>query len=53
MFNNESYFTHHTHVPDQGFFGDDGAAIHTRFCGSHGAQGLGMFVFGACAFSCQ
>ena len=53
MFNNDKYFAHHTHLPDQGFFGDEGAANHTRFCDSHGEQGLEMFVFGASAFNSQ
>ena len=51
MFNNQNHFAHHTHLPDQGFFGDEGAANHTRFCDSHGEQGLEMFVFGASAFN--
>ena len=51
MFNNEQYFAHHTHLPEQGFFGDEGAANHTRLCDSHGETGLELFVFGASAFN--
>jgi succinylarginine dihydrolase len=53
MFNNDTYFAHHTHLPDQGFFGDEGAANHTRLCDSHGEQGLEIFVYGASAFNSQ
>ncbi|MBQ4833834.1 N-succinylarginine dihydrolase [Pseudoalteromonas sp. MMG010] len=53
MFNDDAYFAHHTHLPDQGFFGDEGAANHTRFCDNHGDQGLEMFVFGESAFNKQ
>ena len=51
MFNNEQYFAHHSHLPEQGFFGDEGAANHTRLCDSHGETGLELFVFGASAFN--
>ncbi|WP_372762357.1 N-succinylarginine dihydrolase [Pseudoalteromonas sp.] len=51
MFNNSQHFVHHQHLPEQGFFGDEGAANHTRFCDSHGSEGLEMFVFGASAFN--
>ena len=53
MFNNEQYFAHHSHLPEQGFFGDEGAANHTRLCDSHGETGLELFVFGASAFNSQ
>ncbi|MDN3485523.1 N-succinylarginine dihydrolase [Pseudoalteromonas sp. APC 3224] len=53
MFSNEQYFAHHTHLPEQGFFGDEGAANHTRLCDSHGETGLELFVFGASAFNSQ
>ena len=51
MFNNDDYFSHHTHLPDQGFFGDEGAANHTRLGDEHGEQGLELFVYGASAFN--
>ncbi|NOU49124.1 N-succinylarginine dihydrolase [Pseudoalteromonas sp. JBTF-M23] len=47
MFNNNDYFVHHTHLPEQPFFGDEGAANHTRLCDSHGSKGLELFVYGA------
>ena len=51
MFNNDSYFSHHEHLPEQGFFGDEGAANHTRLTDAHGKQGLELFVFGASSFN--
>ncbi|RTE86870.1 MULTISPECIES: N-succinylarginine dihydrolase [Gammaproteobacteria] len=50
MFNNEKYFQHHTHLPDNEHFGDEGAANHTRFCDEYGFSGVEMFVFGRYAF---
>ncbi|WP_199530040.1 N-succinylarginine dihydrolase [Pseudoalteromonas sp. bablab_jr010] len=51
MFNDERYFSHHTHLPDQGFFGDEGAANHNRLCDSHADTGLEIFVYGASSFN--
>lgn len=51
MFNNDTHFSHHTHLPEQGFFGDEGAANHTRLADDHGSTGLEMFVYGASAFN--
>ena len=51
MFNNDHYFNHHCHLPDQGFFGDEGAANHNRLCDSHADTGLEVFVFGASSFN--
>lgn len=50
MFNNEQHFAHHTHLPDNDHFGDEGAANHTRFCGDYGSKGVEMFVYGRHAF---
>lgn len=50
MFNNESHFAHHTHLPDNDHFGDEGAANHTRFCDEYGKGGVEMFVYGRYAF---
>ncbi|MBD1584735.1 N-succinylarginine dihydrolase [Pseudoalteromonas sp. S16_S37] len=47
MFANDDYFVHHAHLPEQPFFGDEGAANHTRLCDSHGSKGLELFVYGA------
>lgn len=51
MFNNDDYFSHHPHLPEQGFFGDEGAANHNRLSDSHGDNGLEVFVFGASSFN--
>lgn len=50
MFNNEQHFAHHTHLPDNDHFGDEGAANHTRFCTDYGSKGVEMFVYGRHAF---
>ncbi len=50
MFNNEQHFAHHTHLPDNDHFGDEGAANHTRLCADYGQQGVELFVFGRYAF---
>ncbi|WP_113907320.1 N-succinylarginine dihydrolase [Aliidiomarina celeris] len=50
MFNNNRYFTHHHHLPDNEHFGDEGAANHTRFCKEYGYAGVEMFVYGRYAF---
>ncbi|RUO43818.1 N-succinylarginine dihydrolase [Aliidiomarina taiwanensis] len=50
MFKNPDYFQHHTHLPDNEHFGDEGAANHTRFCQDYGLEGVEMFVYGRYAF---
>ncbi|MBU2072344.1 MAG: N-succinylarginine dihydrolase [Gammaproteobacteria bacterium] len=50
MFNNPEYFAHHTHLPDNDHFGDEGAANHTRLCSAYGKRGVELFVFGRYAF---
>lgn len=50
IFNNEQYFAHHNALPAIHYFGDEGAANHTRFCADYGAAGVELFVYGACAF---
>jgi succinylarginine dihydrolase len=50
VFNNESRFAHHTHLPDNDHFGDEGAANHTRLCKDFGEQGVEFFVYGKHAF---
>lgn len=47
MFNDDKHFVHHTHLPEQPFFGDEGAANHTRLCDTHDGKGLEVFVYGA------
>lgn len=49
-FANEKYFSHHTHLPDNEHFGDEGAANHTRLCTDYGHAGVEIFVYGRYAF---
>ncbi|GAB3033949.1 N-succinylarginine dihydrolase [Bowmanella dokdonensis] len=49
-FANEKYFQHHTHLPDNEHFGDEGAANHTRLCTEYGHAGVELFVYGRQAF---
>lgn len=51
MFANAQYFAHHQHLPEQPFFGDEGAANHTRLADSHGSKGLQLFVYGSSGFN--
>lgn len=50
MFTTPDHFIHHTHLPDNDHFGDEGAANHTRFCGDYGEQGVELFVYGKYGF---
>lgn len=50
IFNNESMFAHHRHLPDNDHFGDEGAANHTRLCQDFGNAGVELFVYGKHAF---
>ncbi len=50
MFADERHFAHHSHLPDNDHFGDEGAANHTRLCGQYGEAGVELFVFGRYAF---
>ncbi len=50
MFADERHFAHHSHLPDNDHFGDEGAANHTRLCGQYGDAGVELFVFGRYAF---
>lgn len=49
-FANEKFFAHHTHLPDNEHFGDEGAANHTRLCSQYGHAGVELFVYGRYAF---
>jgi succinylarginine dihydrolase len=51
VFNNDEHFAHHTHLPDNDHFGDEGAANHTRLCSDFGEQGVEFFVYGKHAFN--
>lgn len=50
-FANDKYFAHHTHLPDNEHFGDEGAANHTRLCNEYGHAGVELFVYGRYAFN--
>ncbi|OBT16981.1 succinylarginine dihydrolase [Vibrio sp. UCD-FRSSP16_10] len=50
MFNDDNHFYHHNALPATSYFGDEGAANHTRFCHDYHEQGVGFFVFGESAF---
>lgn len=50
IFADEQYFQHHDALPSGLFFGDEGAANHTRLAETHGAQGLEFFVYGETSF---
>jgi len=49
-FADQQHFSHHTHLPDNEHFGDEGAANHTRLCNEYGEAGLEIFVYGRHAF---
>jgi len=46
IFQDEQAFTHHQALPSTAFFGDEGAANHTRLCSDYTHQGLEIFVYG-------
>lgn len=50
-FNNDKFFAHHAHLPDNEHFGDEGAANHTRLCSDYGRAGVEIFVYGRHAFN--
>ncbi|WP_092013444.1 N-succinylarginine dihydrolase [Marinobacter daqiaonensis] len=50
VFTDEAWFTHHPALPAMPQFGDEGAANHTRLCGSHGSPGVELFCYGQVAF---
>lgn len=50
VFEDTKFFEHHTHLPENDHFGDEGAANHTRFCSDYGEAGVEFFVFGKYAF---
>lgn len=49
VFSDEVHFAHHTHLPEQDSFGDEGAANHTRFCTQYDQAGIEFFVYGRSA----
>ena len=46
IFNNPAYFCHHSPLPRQHDFADEGAANHTRLCPDHSLSGINLFVYG-------
>ena len=46
IFADESAFAHHAPLPASSYFGDEGAANHTRLCEDYHRPGLEIFVFG-------
>jgi succinylarginine dihydrolase len=46
IFKDESAFVHHAPLPACPYFGDEGAANHTRLCRGHGEAGVEVFAFG-------
>lgn len=50
IFNSGSHFNHHTALPQQAMFGDEGAANHNRICSEYGSAGVELFVYGRKAF---
>lgn len=51
IFRDEKYFAHHAALPAIDYFGDEGAANHTRFCAGYGEPGVEFFVYGKEAFN--
>lgn len=51
IFRDPNHFVHHPTLPSGGFFGDEGAANHTRFAPAYGKRGVQFFVFGRYAFN--
>ncbi len=50
VFADERYFSHHLALPANEYFGDEGAANHTRLCADYGQAGVELFVYGRSAF---
>jgi succinylarginine dihydrolase len=50
LFTDERHFKHHGPLPRGDYFGDEGAANHSRFCAEYGKPGVHLFVFGKFAF---
>ncbi len=50
IFADEKHFQHHLCLPENDYFGDEGAANHTRLCKEYGHAGLELFVYGKKAF---
>ncbi|MBA2711571.1 MAG: N-succinylarginine dihydrolase [Tatlockia sp.] len=53
LFSNETYFHHHSILPNCLISSDEGAANHSRLCVSHGNPGINLFVYGKQSFNFQ
>jgi succinylarginine dihydrolase len=51
IFADQTHFAHHPALPAIAYFGDEGAANHTRFCAGYGEAGVELFVYGQEAFN--
>ena len=51
IFSDSKHFAHHAALPAGHYFGDEGAANHTRLGASHGERGVEFFVYGEQAFN--
>jgi succinylarginine dihydrolase len=49
IFADESVFAHHEPLPAGSYFADEGAANHTRLCGTYDLAGIEIFVYGRAA----
>ena len=52
-FNDADHFVHHPALPASDYFGDEGAANHTRLCSDYGEPGVALFVYGKESFNQQ
>ncbi|WP_372598064.1 N-succinylarginine dihydrolase [Amphritea sp.] len=46
IFSDPAHFCHHLPLPCQTDYADEGAANHTRLCGSHSQPGITLLVYG-------
>ena len=51
IFADSNHFAHHDALPAGHYFGDEGAANHTRLGTNHDAPGVEFFVYGAQSFN--
>ena len=49
IFRETTRFAHHAPLPATPYFGDEGAANHTRLCGDYGSGGIEIFAYGRSA----
>lgn len=49
IFNNPDHYSHHQPLPCHRYFGDEGAANHTRLCADYGEPGVELFIHGTSA----